>query len=116
MQKVLVVDNNPVVLTYMEKFLEKNGYTVKTAENGLIALDLVQEYIPDIIFVDLIMPYIKGELLVSIFREREALADVSIIILSGVAAEIDLDYLSMGADACIAKGPFDSMGKHISHR
>jgi len=115
MQKVLVVDNNPVVLTYMEKFLEKNGYTVKTAENGLIALDLVQEYIPDIIFVDLIMPYIKGELLVSIFREREDLSDVSIIILSGVAAEIDLDYISMGADACIAKGPFNTMGTHISY-
>ena len=115
MQKVLVVDNNPVVLTYMAKFLEKNGYTVKTAEDGLKALDLVQEYIPDIIFVDLIMPYIKGELLVSIFREREDLTDVSIIILSGVAAEIDIDYIAMGADACIAKGPFVSMGKHISH-
>ena len=114
MQKVLVVDNNPVVLKYMESFLSKNGYSVRTAENGLVALDLVQEYTPDIIFVDLIMPYIKGELLVSILRERENLSDTSIIILSGIAAEIELDYIAMGADACIAKGPFNSMGKHIS--
>lgn len=115
MQKVLVVDNNPVVLAFMESFLDKNGYAVKTAENGLIALDIVQNYIPDIIFIDLIMPYIKGELLVSVFRDRNDLKGVSIIILSGVAAEIELDYIAMGADACIAKGPFNSMGKHISH-
>jgi two-component sensor histidine kinase/FixJ family two-component response regulator len=114
MQKVLVVDNNPVVLNYMDSFLSKNGYSVKTAINGLVALDLIQNYTPDIIFVDLIMPYINGELLVSILREREELSNTSIIILSGVAAEIELDYLAMGADACIAKGPFNSMCKHIS--
>ena len=114
MLKVLVVDNNPVVLKYMDSFLSKNGYSVKTAENGLAALDLIQNYTPDIIFVDLIMPYIKGELLVSILREREELSETTIIILSGVAAEIELDYISMGADACIAKGPFSSMAEHIS--
>ena len=113
MRKVMVVDNNPVILKYMESFLVKNGYSVKTAENGLIALDLLKNYIPDIIFVDLIMPYIKGEILVSILREREDLPNIRIIILSGVAAEIELDYITMGADACIAKGPFNSMGKHI---
>lgn len=113
MQKVLVVDNNTVVLKFMDSFLSKNGYSVKTAENGLVAIDLVQDYTPDIIFIDLIMPYIKGELLVSIFRENKKLSDISIIILSGVAAEIELDYIAIGADACIAKGPFNSMGKHI---
>lgn len=115
MKKVLVIDNNPVVLNYMESFLSKNEYSVKTAENGLVALDIVKDYTPDIIFVDLIMPYIKGELLVSILREREELTDKIIIILSGIAAEIELDYIAMGADACIAKGPFNSMGKHISN-
>ena len=115
MQKVMVVDNNPVVLKFMESFLVKNGYSVKLAENGLIALDLLKNYSPDIIFVDLIMPYIKGEMLVSILREREDLPKIRIIILSGVAAEIELDYIAMGADACIAKGPFNSMGKHIIH-
>ena len=114
MEKVLVVDNNPVVLKYMDSFLSKNGYSVKTAENGLEALDLIQSYTPDIIFVDLIMPYIRGELLVSILREKKELSDCAIIILSGVAAEIELDYIAMGADACIAKGPFNSMSKHIS--
>ncbi len=113
MKNVLVVDNNPVVLNFMESFLSKNKYSVKTAENGLIALDLVQNYTPDIIFVDLIMPYIKGELLVSIFREKKDLSNASIIILSGVAAEIELDYIAMGADACIAKGPVEEMGRNI---
>ncbi len=114
MENVLVVDNNPVLLKYMDSFLSKMGYSVRSAENGLIALDLIENYKPDIIFVDLIMPYIRGDQLVAILRGREELADASIIIISGVAAEVELDYLAMGADACIAKSPFNSMGKHIS--
>ncbi len=113
MQRVMVVDNNPVVLKFMESFLVKNGFSVRTAENGLIALDLLKDYTPDIFFIDLIMPYIKGEMLVSILRDREELSNIRIIILSAVAAEIELDYIAMGADACIAKGPFNTMGKHI---
>jgi len=94
MQKVMVVDNNPVVLKYMESFLVKNGFSVRTAENGLAALDLLKDYTPDIFFIDLIMPYIKGEMLVSILRDREELSNIRIIILSGVAAEIDLNNLN----------------------
>ncbi len=114
MENVLVVDNNPVMLKYMDSALGEMGYSVKSAENGLVALDLLENYTPDIIFVDLIMPYIRGDQLVSILRDREELAETSIIIISGIAAELELDYLAMGADACIAKGPFNTMGKHIS--
>ncbi len=114
MKKVLVVDNHVMMLKFVESLLEKKGYEVRTAEDGIAALDIVKEYKPDVIFVDLIMPYIRGEKLVSILREFDELKNSRIVILSGIAAEISSDHLDFGADACIAKGPFNKMGEHIT--
>ncbi len=113
MKKVLVVDNHPVLLKLMTNLLEKNGYQALTAEDGLTALDVLETYIPDVIFIDLIMPNIDGEKLCRIIRRMPELKDVCIIILSGIAAEHDVNFAEFGADACIAKGPFEKMGKHV---
>ncbi len=114
MKKVLVVDNHVMMLKFVESLLGKKGYEVRTAEDGIAALDIVKEYKPDVIFVDLVMPYIRGEKLVSILRAFDELKDTRIVILSGIAAEISSDHVDFGADACIAKGPFNKMGEHIT--
>ncbi len=114
MQKVLVVDNHPVMLELMTSLLEKEGHQVLTAVDGLSGLDILETYIPDVIFVNLIMPNISGEKLCRIIRSMPKLKDVYIIILSGVAAEEMTDFAELGANACIAKGPFDKMAKHVS--
>ena len=113
MKKVLVVDNHVLMLKFIESLLGKKGFEVRTAEDGIAALDIVKDYKPDVIFVDLIMPYIRGEKLVPILREFEELKESRIVILSGIAAEISSNHLDYGADACIAKGPFNKMGEHI---
>ena len=61
MKKVLVVDNHVMMLKFVESLLGKKGYEVRTAEDGIAALDIVKEYKPDVIFVDLVMPYIRGK-------------------------------------------------------
>ncbi len=113
MKKVLVVDNHIVTLKYLETLLGKEGFEVRTAEDGIIALDIIKEFEPDIIFVDLVMPYIRGDKLVSILRGIESIKHSKIVVLSGIAAEIESDHVKYGADACIAKGPFNKMGTHI---
>lgn len=112
-REILVVDNDRVVLKFMTGFLVKNGFHVLTAENGLSALDVLKDYTPDVIFVDLIMPNIDGKKLCRIVRDMPRLNNVKIIILSAVAAEEEVDYTEFGANACIAKGPFNSMSQHI---
>ncbi|MFC1523313.1 response regulator [Thermodesulfobacteriota bacterium] len=112
-KKVLVVDNNRVILRLVSRFLEKQGYDVKTAEDGLQALKTLHHFIPEIMFIDLIMPKINGEKLCRIIRKMPECDDVSLIIISAVAREDKVDYLSFGADACIAKGPFKDMQGHI---
>ncbi len=113
-KKSLVVDNHPVMLEFMTRFLKKQGYQVMTAEDGLMALDILQTYTPDIIFVDLIMPNIDGKKLCQVIRGMPRLKDTFLVILSAVAAEEEgFDYRAVGADLCIAKGPLSNMSKTI---
>ncbi|MCK4830571.1 response regulator, partial [bacterium] len=112
-KNILVVDNQPVILKFMTHLLEKEGYNVQTAEDGLAALDILKGFIPDALFIDLVMPNINGRKLCRIIRSKPLLKDAYIIILSAIAAEEELDFAEVGANACIAKGPFDSMAKHV---
>jgi PAS domain S-box-containing protein len=113
MKKVLVVDNHTVMLKLMADLLEKEGNQVYTAGDGLSALNVLKTYIPDVIFVDLVMPNISGEKLCRIIRSMPKLKDVCLVILSAIAAEEEVDFGELGADACIAKGPFDKMARHV---
>jgi PAS domain S-box-containing protein len=112
-KNVLVVDNNPVILKFMTNLLEKKGCHVQVAEDGLTALDLLESYIPDVIFVDLVMPNISGDKLCRIIRKIPELKGVYVVILSAISAEEEVDIVEFGANACIAKGPFNKMAQHI---
>jgi two-component system cell cycle sensor histidine kinase/response regulator CckA len=112
-KKILVVDNHPIILEYMSKFLSRQGHEVRTSEDGLQALDILESYRPDIIFVDLIMPNIDGKKLCQIIRAMPDMQDIHLIILSAAAAEEQIDFKTIGANACIAKGPLDKMGRYV---
>ncbi len=114
MKKILVVDNHPLILSFMRKLLEGMGHEVLTAENGLAALDILEFYRPDVMFIDLVMPRIDGRKLCRIVRRMPEMQSAFIIILSAVASEEELDFISLGANACIAKGPPQIMKEHIS--
>ncbi len=116
MKKILVVDNHPLMLKYMRDLLEKKGHEVLTAQDGLSALDILNNFIPDIMFVDLIMPNIDGKKLCRIVRRMPTLKHSYIVVLSAIAAEEaeeTANFAEIEADAYIAKCPFDKMSKHI---
>ncbi|MHB1183212.1 MAG: hybrid sensor histidine kinase/response regulator [Desulfobulbia bacterium] len=113
-EKILVVDNQPLMLRLMSNFLGKKGYEVKTAPDSMTALAVLADFVPDVMFVDMVMPHISGDKLCRIVRSMPALKNVCIIILSAIAAEENIDCASFGANACIAKGPFRDIEQHIS--
>ncbi len=113
MQKILIVDNDPIILRLLTNLLKKHGYQSLAAPDGLTALNILKTVTPDVMIVDLIMPNISGERLCRIVRSLPALASIPIIILSAVAAEFSHDFKAFGANACIAKGPFDKVAEHI---
>ncbi len=112
-RSVLVVDNHPAMLKFASRLLDKKGFEVWTAENGLSALDILKHRTPDVVFIDLVMPNIPGEKLCRMIRSMPKTRRVPIIILSAIAAEEEVDFRALGADGCIAKGPFDKMASNI---
>jgi diguanylate cyclase (GGDEF)-like protein/PAS domain S-box-containing protein len=104
-KKILIIDNNPVIVKLLSSTLEKEGYEVLTASDGLSAFDILQNVVPDIIFLDLIMPNINGEQLSRIMYGMDKLKNTPIILISGVAAEAKVGSDIKGIDGCIAKGP-----------
>jgi PAS domain S-box-containing protein len=113
MKKILVVDNDQFMLKFISDVISQEGFEVITAEDGLSALDILENYTPDIIFIDLVMPNINGKKLCKIIRGMEELEHSYIVILSAVAAEEEVDFAELGAHACIAKGPLEEMAQNI---
>jgi PAS domain S-box-containing protein len=112
-KKILVVDDDRVILKFISKLLVREGHEVVTADDGFAALNLLSTFTPDIMFFDLIMPKIDGSKLIQIVRSMPQLKDCYLVIISAAVAEIDFDFEQTGADSYIAKGPFSSMSEHI---
>jgi PAS domain S-box-containing protein len=112
-KKVLVVDNHPLVLKFMTDLLSKHGHQVVTANDGLEALNVLQTFVPQVMFVDLVMPNIDGKKLCQIIRKIPVLQDVYIVVLSAIAADEAIPFREFGADSCIAKGPMNDMAQHV---
>ena len=112
-KKILLVDDDRVLLKFAHDLLEKEGHEVATAQDGFAALNLLTSFYPDIMFFDLIMPKIDGDKLCHIVRKMPHLKDCYLVILSAAVAELDFNHTEIGADAYIAKGPFNVMAKHV---
>ena len=113
MKKILVVDNDKLILEFFRDLLQEKGYEVTVAEDGLQALDILKTYLPNIIFSDLVMPNIDGRKLCGAIREMPQHADCWIAIMSALAAEEKMDTEELGADIVIAKGPLSELGQII---
>jgi two-component system response regulator VicR len=60
MKKILIADDEPHVILLLKQFLERNGYAVKTAANGELALASIAEDMPDALITDVQMPKLDG--------------------------------------------------------
>ena len=79
---VLVVDDDADTRQRMRTVLERNGWTVTEATNGLEALDQVAHAVPKLILLDLTMPVMDGFSFLRTLRERPGCADVPVVVLS----------------------------------
>jgi two-component system alkaline phosphatase synthesis response regulator PhoP len=102
-KKVLVVDDDEKTVELVKLYLNRDGYRVLTACDGIEALRLAREGRPDLIVLDLMLPGIDG---LEICRTLRAESDVPIIMLTAMTTDQDrLNGLDMGADDYVTK-PF----------
>ena len=112
--KTLVVDNNPVLLKAVSTILSQEGCLVKAAGTGLEALEILQDYEPEIVVTDLIMPLVSGEQLCRILRNTPKHQDIFIVVLSATILEDHERIIEeIHCDLCIAKGNLKEMRRHL---
>jgi DNA-binding response OmpR family regulator len=107
-KEILIVDDEPNVLVPIQFLMEQQGYRVMTAERGEDALDLIYQYKPDLVLLDIMLPGIDGYEVCEIIRLNPDFRDVKIIFLTAKGRESEIAKgLALGADAYISK-PFSN--------
>ncbi len=101
--KILVVDDEPSIVSTLKAYLEQEGYTTDIASNGPAALRAARAFTPDLIVLDVMLPGMDGfEVLQQVRRE----SDVYVLMLTAKSSETDkIVGLSVGADDYMTK-PF----------
>ncbi|MFO1408090.1 MAG: Hpt domain-containing protein [Steroidobacteraceae bacterium] len=100
----LVVDDSITVRRVTQRLLERNGMRVMTAKDGVDALELLQEHVPDVILLDIEMPRMDGYEVASHVRGDPRLADVPIIMItSRVGDKHRARAIELGIDDYLGK-------------
>jgi CheY-like chemotaxis protein len=103
MPKVLVIDDQPDVLTLTGLLLKHLGYDVVFADNGLAGLELYRREHPDVIVLDLIMPEMDG--IEVLQRIRSADLTQPVIVMTGDSRpEMEQEVRALGVSGFIVKG------------
>jgi two-component system alkaline phosphatase synthesis response regulator PhoP len=102
--KVLVVDDEEDILEILKYNLQKEGYDVKTATNGMKAVEIAKSYIPDLVVLDIMMPNQDGVETCRQLREIPDLQYSYILFLTARAEEYsEIAAFDVGADDYIVK-------------
>ena len=80
--KVLVIDDSNTIRRSAEIFLKQGGHEVLLAEDGFDALSKVNDYLPDLIFCDILMPRLDGYQTCAIIKRSPKFSNVPIVMLS----------------------------------
>jgi excisionase family DNA binding protein len=106
--KVLVVDDDPEIVELFVDVLERDGrFEVKKASTGYDAGMITQEFNPDLIILDYMLPDINGNVVCKTIRQKPEFEHTKIIIVSGVVNQDEInDLLKSGADDFVKK-PFN---------
>jgi DNA-binding response OmpR family regulator len=108
LQNILVVDDDPYILMSLEFLMKKEGYAVKVARNGTEALQIINESIPEIVLLDIMMPDVDGYAICKHIKSQKKLKDIKVIFLSAKTSESDIQKgYDLGASLYISK-PFST--------
>ncbi|HSO67781.1 MAG TPA: response regulator [Desulfatirhabdiaceae bacterium] len=86
-KKIMVVDDDPVIVKYLTTLFQDNGYDTCSASDGLQAMDLIQTEVPDLITLDLEMPQEWGSRFYRKLSKDSNLKKIPIIVITGLAGQ-----------------------------
>jgi CheY-like chemotaxis protein len=104
-QRVLIVEDDATIRDLVVLLLEGEGYEVREAANGQVALDVLSEWRPDLILLDLMMPVLDGWTFLTLQRAAPDLRPIPVIVMSA-SRRLQVAADDLGAAVAIAK-PFE---------
>jgi len=108
-KRILVVDDEPDFCSIVQGNLEKEGFVVEVAYDGVQGLEKVKDNPPDAIVLDVIMPEMDGYAVCKELKSDEKYADIPVVMLTAVASHVSstryshYDGMSMEADDYLPK-------------
>ncbi len=107
-KKILIVEDDPVIVLSLEFLMEQNGYEVNIARDGDEAMRAFQEPPPDLILMDVMLPKLSGYELCQTLRAKKKFDKTKIVLLTAKGREVDVKKgLTLGADTYVTK-PFST--------
>jgi DNA-binding response OmpR family regulator len=101
---ILVVDDEPLLRRLLRSMLERSGFQVDEAHDGLDALSQIQQKIPDLLIVDYMMPEMDGPDICRAVRCQKQTAHVPVIMLSARTDDRSAQHsMDAGATLCLQK-------------
>lgn len=100
---LLVVDDSPDNLFLLEMMLQGAGYETRTAEDGVEALAKIEEFPPDLVLLDVMMPGMNGYEVTKRIRENSNLPFIPILLVTACENSLSLQKSEAKADALIHK-------------
>jgi two-component system, OmpR family, response regulator ResD len=102
-QRILVIEDEPMVAEVVQRYLQRDGFSVFTAADGEAGLKMAESVTPDLVVLDLMLPKLSG---FDVYQRLRAHSPVPVIVVTARGEETDrIVGLEMGADDYVAK-PF----------
>ncbi len=114
--KILLVDDEEMMIELFSELLSEEGYEVETALNGNQGIEKYKSFAPDLLVLDLMMPDLTGFEVCSYIREQEKDSSTKILLLTGMGGnDIEEKGLKAGANGVLFKPiPIDKLITKIS--
>jgi DNA-binding response OmpR family regulator len=107
-KKILIADDEPNIVTSLEFLLSRAGFELRVVRDGQAALQAVEEFRPDLVLLDVMMPLLSGFEVCQSIRANSAWHGVKILMLTAKGREAEVSKgLALGADAYVSK-PFST--------
>ena len=108
MLKILLIEDDPEMIFVLSNILKEENYEVQSVTDGQQAMEKVENFKPDVIVTDVMIPKIDGWKLCKKFKENPLTSGIPILVLTGKSEEIsELMSYECGADEYISK-PFQN--------
>jgi CheY-like chemotaxis protein len=107
-KKILIVEDEEILLELLQKRLTQEDYQVAIAKDGIEGLEKIKEDIPDLILLDIVMPRMGGFEMMKELQKDEKFSQIPIIIISNSGQPVEIDLAQkLGARDWLIKTDFE---------